>query len=401
MTAVAPNFWHLYVFRAVIDAGLLTRASVRLGLTQPAASQAIKNLERHFSAPLFVRGKSAMVLTEAGSILSARADCALALLFEGLSDVLGGGGASGNQLRAISPRRLETLVSIVRNGSFTEAARADGLAAPTVHRAARDLEQALGVPLFETTSHGVRPTRQAEILARKAGLALAEVRQARAEIAESCGREVGRTVIGAMPLARAHLVPVAVAAFNTKYAEHRIAIVEGAYEDLLTGLRRGEIDLLVGALRSAPKADIDESLLFDDPLAIVMRAGHPAAAKKNLSVNDLTAYPWIVPRVTSPLREHFAALFRDFNMPPPEDVIECNSLGASRVLLLNSDRLMLLSDEQIRYEKAAGMLVSKRHPGGRVARPIGLTKRRNWKPTQAQQALVSEIIVQAQKIKAC
>ena len=97
----------------------------------------------------------------------------------------------------------------------------------------------------------------------------------------------------------------------------------------------------------------------------------------------------------SPLRRHFDELFAFLGQPVPEDIIECNSLSAARVLLLNSDRMMLLSDLQIRYEKTAGLLASMPHPAGRVTRLIGLTMRRNWRPTMAQAALVDAVRAQA------
>ncbi|WP_375202803.1 LysR family transcriptional regulator [Hyphococcus sp.] len=391
-----PNLWHLHVFREIIQRGSVTGAAAALGLTQPAASQALKGLNDHYSTALTARRKDRIAATKEGEILLARAAAALNLLAEGVREAAGPKANPAQMLRAMSARRLETLVSIVRHGGFSGAARAEGYAAPTVHRAAKDLEKALGVTLFESTSHGVRPTKQAHILALKAGLAFAELKQAAAEIAEATGHEAGGTVIGAMPLARAHLAPAAVAAFSAALPDHKVSIVEGAYEDLLIALRRGEADILVGALReNAALKDVVEEPLFNDPLSIVMRAGHPAA-NAQLDRETLSSFSWVAPRATSPLRRHFDALFEALNLPAPEDVIECNSLGAARVLLMNSDRLMLLSDEQIRYEKAANMLISRPHPVREVSRSIGLTMRRNWRPTAAQAALLAEIKRQAE-----
>ncbi|WP_428409031.1 LysR family transcriptional regulator [Hyphococcus sp.] len=392
-----PNLWHLQVFLDVIERGSVTRAAAALGLTQPAASQALKGLGEHYGADLTARRGDRIAATAEGEMLRSRGSVAIGLLTEGLKEAAGLKANPEQVLRAMSARRLETLVSIVRHGGFSGAARAEGYAAPTVHRAAKDLEKALKVTLFERTSHGVRPTKQAELLALKAGLAFSELRQAAAEIAGAKGHEAGGTVIGAMPLARAHLVPAAVAAFSATHEDHKVSIIDGAYEDLLIALRRGEADLLVGALRENPALkDVVEQSLFDDSLSIVMRAGHPAA-EEILDGMLLMSFPWIAPRATSPLRVHFDAMFRALNAPPPEDVIECNSLSAARVILMNSDRLMLLSDEQIRYEKAAKMLISRPHPVSKVVRTIGLTMRRNWRPTEAQAALLAEIKRKAQE----
>jgi DNA-binding transcriptional LysR family regulator len=85
---------------------------------------------------------------------------------------------------------------------------------------------------------------------------------------------------------------------------------------------------------------------------------------------------------------HFNALFAAVGAPAPERPIECNSLVAARAFLLESDSMMLLSTHQIHYELKARMLVPLPHPSGNVVRPIGLTQRRDWRPTPAQGRLL-------------
>jgi len=57
-------------------------------------------------------------------------------------------------------------------------------------------------------------------------------------------------------------------------------------------------------------------------------------------------------------------------------------------MLLASERVMLLSEHQIHHELATGQLVALPHPCGAVTRSIGLTVRRDWRPTQVQGQLV-------------
>jgi len=165
-------------------------------------------------------------------------------------------------------------------------------------------------------------------------------------------------------------------------------------------LRRGRADVLVGALRESVPADVVQELLFEDPLAIIVRKGHPLAnmsgrgrrgsgrATRAPPVEALVRFAWIAPRPGSPLRGHFERLFRGAAGEPPAAPIECNSLVAARALLLRSDRAMLLSAQQARHELAAGELIALPHPDGRVVRAIGLTLRRDWRPTPAQAELL-------------
>ncbi|HBS36627.1 MAG TPA: LysR family transcriptional regulator [Parvularcula sp.] len=388
------NFWHIQLFRGVMTTGGFAEAARQAGLTQPAVSNAVSALEKAFGAPLLARG-GRPAFTDKGSVLMERGRRALDLLTAGLREAGQMNARSSVQVvRAISGPRLRALVAIVKFGSFAEAARAIGVARPTLHRAARDLERYLGRDLFERTSHGVRPSRQAEVLARYASLAFAEIRQARAEMAAFGGQDAGSTVIGAMPLGRSFIIPAAVQEFTATNPRHRISILEGAYENLVAGLRRGDVDFLVGALRGDHAAsDLEETKLFDDALSIVMRVGHPATGTVRLTRQTLRKFSWIAPRPESPLRRSFEALFSPSQ--PPQDIVECNSLSAARVILMRSDRLMLLSDVQIRFEKEAGALVSRPLAGASMLRPIGLTTRKDWRPTREQQRLVDLVAAEA------
>jgi DNA-binding transcriptional LysR family regulator len=393
-----PNLRHLQVLCTVARCRSVSGAAAQLPLSQPAVTQAIVGLERYFGAALFKRYNSGMELTVPGEQCLVRVERALEQLAASLEE-LKLGTAAGQRIGTVAgltAAQLQALMAIVEHGGFSAAARGVGVSRPTLHRAARAAEGVLGVPLFESTSFGIRPTRAAELMARGARLALHELQQARAE---SNAAAPGATVIGAMPLARSVLLPRALREFTVLAPEHRVTLLEGTYAALVAGLRSGQIDWLIGALREqAAPADVVEQHLFDDPLAIIMRAGHPLADARRCSVRELARFAWIAPLPSSPLRTHFEALFSAAAVPAPAATIECNSLLAARALLLESDRLMLLSAQQIYYEQRAGLLVARPHPRGRVIRRIGLTQRRDWRPTAAQGKLLAILRNQSQSL---
>jgi LysR family transcriptional regulator, regulator for genes of the gallate degradation pathway len=387
---VDANLRHLHVFLAVARLGSISAAARSVHLSQPAVTQAVAGVERYFGTPLLIRSNAGVALTGTGEICAQRIERALGQLRDGMTEVTREGRNNAKDVsRLMRSVQLFALMAVVEHRNFTRAARARHVSQPAIHRAARDLERLLGVRLFEQTSFGIVPTREADKLARRARLAFAEIAQARAEINALNGGESGHTAIGAMPLARSFLVPSALIAFTQQFPGHSVSIVEGTYEYLLGALRSGGADFLIGALRDpASLSDVVQEHLFDDPLSIVVRSGHPLAGKKRVSVAALSRYPWVAPRAASPLRAHFNNLFAEARLPPPRQPIECNSLIAARALLLESDRVMLLSAHQIHYELKAGLLVALPHPAGNVVRPIGLTMRRDWHPTGSQQRLL-------------
>lgn len=388
-----PNLRHLQAFLEVVASGGINAAAARMHLTQSAVTQAVAAVERHFGVSLFTRSSTGMHPTAAGTVCAERIERALTQLREAMEEL---GRARFDALerdqlfRHVTAAQLTSLIKLVEYRNFTHAARAMGVSQPTIHRAARTLERALDAELFEKTSYGVVPTREAEKLSQRAHRAFVEIAQAQADVDALRGHDSGSTVIGAMPLARSFLVPKALIQFTQEHREHSVSIMEGTYEHLLAALQAGHADFLIGALRELrPSADIIQEHLFDDPLSIVMRAGHPLARKRKLSATDLTSHPWIAPRASSPLHVHFEALFAKLGVATARSPIECNSLIAARALLMESDHLMLSSMTQVHYEVHAGMLVALPHPAGKIVRGIGLTVRRDWRPTQAQARLLA------------
>lgn len=395
-SSVLPNLGHLLAFCEVVRRGSVTAAARAVHVTQPAVTQAVSSVERALGARLFQRTPTGLRPTQGCLVAVDRVKRAISLLRDSIQGAQSRARASRvaalDPLRGIRSAQLTALVAVVQEGAFAPAARSVGLTRATVHRAVRQLERTLGVALLEATSFGVRPTREAERLAVQAQLAFAEVAQARAEIAADVGTGTGATVIGAMPLARSVLVPHALIEFSAQYPGHAISILDGPYDSMLSALRCGGADVLIGALREpAPADDVVQEHLFDDPLAIIMRAKHPLAAKRAPTVRELAGYSWIAPRAGSPLRARFDELLRNAGTRAAVAAIECNSLIAARAILLASDRLMLLSAHQIQHELGTGQLVALPHPQGHVVRSIGLTIRRDWRPTQVQLSLLDAL----------
>ena len=383
-----PNLRHLRCFQEIVRLGSLSAAARAMHLSQPAVTQAVAKLEAHFGTTLLTRRRNGVGTTAAGQVTLARVDRALQQLRDALADTRTSGGDRVDFMRLVRSNQLDALSAVVEVGTFTGAAKAQRTSQSSVHRSARELERTLGLRLFEKTSFGITPTREAQRLALRVRLAFRELAQANVEVRALAGDEAGRTTIAALPLARSYLVPAALLEFSRMHPRHGVTIIEGTYANLLAGLRAGESDVLIGALRDPPlPADVVQEHLFDDPLAIIARANHPLAGRRP-TMASLRKYQWIAPRTGSPLRAHFDALLASRGVGFSEPSIECNSLAAARAFLLESDRLMLLSAHQIHYEMLAGSLVALPHPSGDVVRPIGLTLRREWRPTSVQERLL-------------
>lgn len=374
------NLRHLRAVAAIRRCGSVSRAAGEVALSQPAVTQGIAKLEAQLGLRLFERDPSGMAATGEGDRLSDRIEGAAAAMTAAFDAIRGGsrGGFRGTE-NLVTMSQVRALLALAAAGSFVGAAQASALSQPSLHRAVRDVERLSGVPLVERRGRGVRLTQAGQRLARGFSLAIGEVQAALDELAPA---DTGRIRIGAMPLARARLLPLAIARYHAERPAARIEIEEGPHGELIERLRDGRLDFLIGALRDpAPGPDVVQEALFDDRLVIVAGRGHPLAGRKAPSLERLASYPWVVARPGAPLLRVWRALFEDAGVPVPDAPVTCGSVMLIRGLLGVSDFLTLLSPHQIGGQ---GDLAQIGDPIEKTRRPIGLTMRADWRPAPAQ-----------------
>lgn len=386
---------HLRILLAVTETASLTRAAAQNHVSQPAVSAAIQGIEAALGADMFDRRPQGLTPTPAGAAAALRIRRALAGLDPALASL------SPRLKHRATLAQLTALIAVAECENFTAAARQLGLAQPTVHRAVRQLETEVGYSLFDRTAYGVIPSRAVRHLVTAACLAQTELAQMAADIADlarqdlgqdlgpDLGREVGQVVIGAMPLSRSVLLGPAIAQFRTQWKTLSIRVIDGPYSDLALALRRGSVDMLVGALRPL-QPDIRQEVLLQDEMVIVARPNHPLT-KGNPQPADMLGCPWVVAAMGTPARDHFDAMFHAMRLTSPPNLVETGSMELLCDLVGRSDHLGFVSALQARQDIARGTLAQVPfHPQGTL-RPIGVTTRQNWHPTRAQADMIKAL----------
>ncbi|MFP1132642.1 LysR family transcriptional regulator [Asticcacaulis sp. W401b] len=385
------NLRHLEAAAEVARLGTISRASAVVNLSQPTLTQGIAKLELQIGQRLFNRERGGCAPTPAGQIFLPRVDRALSRIEECCSHIRKVGRLSPLSFpqRHISSTQLRAFLFVERFGSFSEAARQLSLSQPAIHRATRELELVLGVSLFIRVGQYLRPTVSGERLGRDVRLALAELRAGLDDIASLSSVHSGRLTIGTLPLARAALLPQTLSRFYSIAPAAEIVVLEGPYLEHLSALQGGEIDVIIGALRSTEGLpDIRQVTLFEDDLYIVGRKGHPLEGQP-VPYEALSCYPWVIGAPGAPMRLYWERLFEHASRPA--QTVQCSSILTTRGLLLAGDWLALMSADQFRIEQAAGLLqpLSGCLAGSR--RDIGITFRRDWLPSSLQAAFLETL----------
>jgi DNA-binding transcriptional LysR family regulator len=383
-----PSLRRLGIFDAVMRHGSAGAAAKRIGLSQPAISHAVAKLEGEIGARLLDRGPGGSHGTAAGRILHRRVERMLSQIEQGVV-VLGQPAVAHAVARSLTSAQIGCHIAIAEHGSFRAAAQALALAEPTLHRAARDFERGVRVTLYRRGLHGVAATEAGVVFANCLRLALTEIDQAIDELAAESGVADGQISVGSLPLMPKQLLARAVGLLLRAHPGVRIEVEEGSHAFLLGGLRRGTIDVIIGALRDPPLGgDLVEQELFGDPYVVVARAGHALAQARSVAEADLAEYGWVVPTRNTPRRATVDALF-DRLPRRPRVVLETSSLAMMTTTLAESDCLTLLSRSQALLDQPeAGIVVLPVSLAWPVRR-VGTTTRAGWLPTRVQRTFLA------------
>jgi LysR family transcriptional regulator of gallate degradation len=392
MDPFALNLRHLRALDVIVRLGSLRAAAAAANLSQPTLARGLATLEHKLGQRLFERSAAGMRATPAGLVMASRTMAAFEQLELAARDALRGAHGFDRPEHLMTGTQLRAFLAVADAGGFVGAARTTGLSEPALHRSVRDLERIDGTLLVERHGRTIRLTPAGRRFARGVRLAAHEIAAGISEVSDDM-QPPKEIVVGTMPLARARVLPAAIASFIAASPQIRVRVVEGSWRDLVEPLRDGVIDVMIGAMRDEVLPGLEQMPLFDDELVVVARAGHPLAAARAPKIAELARFDWIVAGPGTPLRAQWEGLFAGRDVP--QVLVECGSSAVIRGILAKSDLLTLLSPDQVRSEVAAGVLVVIGAPLAHARRTIGVITRTGWRPLTAQARFLAALTAAA------
>ncbi len=397
--ALGINLRHLRAFSAVAAAGSVAAAAEALYRVASAVTRSVLDLEAALGRPLFDRRARGMALNAYGELVQVRALRIEREFEEARTQLVARGGMDGGAdvhslfTSILNGRRLAVVASLAQKRNLPAVAREFGITQPAISSALKDLESGLGVALFTRKARGLSPTPAGEIVAFYFKRVLSELRHIGPDIAASEGSLQGSVTVGALPLGRTQILPLAIASLLARHPQLHVSTVESPYDALAASLRSGDVDFILGALRhnSGEVKDLQQQPLFEDRISVIARAGHPLAREKRIDFRMLREARWTLSRQGSPSRELLERFFSNARQAPPLPAVETGDLAVLRGLLLESDMLTAISAHQLRYEIRDGSLVVLDFPLEETRREIGLTQRLGAFPSPGARALMEEI----------
>jgi len=220
-------------------------------------------------------------------------------------------------------RQLEYIVAVADVGAFGKAARRTFVSQPALSKQVKEVEEGLGVVLFERTSRGAVPTPEGLTLIERARRILAEVHELTDAAAALSDPFAGVLRVGAIPTLAPYVLPGFVGAVREQLPRLELRLVEEQTEALGARLLAGELDLAIVAL-PYPFAGVRVRGLYEEPFFLVAPEGHALADGPPILTAQAAAAEPLLLREGHCLRGHVLAAC---NLSEANTTFEASSLG--------------------------------------------------------------------------
>lgn len=192
----------------------------------------------------------------------------------------------------ITLRQMKVFQAVARHLSFTRASEELHLTQPAVSMQIKQLERAIGLPLFEHIGKRVHLTDAGEEMARYSRAMLDTLEEAGQVFEDLRGQEGGRLRISVASTAN-YFAPRLLAAFCQRHPKVQVSLDVTNRERLLKALTDNSTDLVIMGTPPASMELTAESFM-DNPLVAIAAPAHPLAGKRNIRLQRLPEETFLI-----------------------------------------------------------------------------------------------------------
>ncbi|WP_069307433.1 LysR substrate-binding domain-containing protein [Methylobrevis pamukkalensis] len=277
---------------------------------------------------------------------------------------------------AFTLRQLQYFVAVAEQGTVSGAAHVLSISQSSVTEAIKDLENDLGVALFQRRARGLDITHEGHQFLRHAAKILADVAEARQAFRARGGPGVGTLSLGVTSLVAGYVLSDLLARYRRAFPGVEIATMEddGNYlEHLLVG---GELDVAVMLLNNLRDRQALQSEILDvSPFRLWLPAGHDLAVRDSIAMEQIVGEPLIMLTVDE-IEEATRKLLSAFGARP-KVAFRTRSVEAVRSLVATGAGVALLPNLVYRPWSLEGDRIESRDVSGALpVVQVGLVWRR-------------------------
>lgn len=214
-------------------------------------------------------------------------------------------------------RVLRYFLTVVREESITKAAEVLHITQPTLSRQLAQMEEEIGVKLFDRGTRKIKLTNEGILLRRRAEEILQLVDKTEKELVEQEEQVEGKISIGCGEMAAVQLLPELIESFRKKYPRVSFDLFTATADLVKEQMDKGLLDIgLLLEPIDMEKYDFIR-LNIKEKWVVLMRPDDPLAKKEVVNAKDLSALPLILPRrmnVQNELASWFGSYYEKLNV---------------------------------------------------------------------------------------
>lgn len=192
----------------------------------------------------------------------------------------------------LEARQLRYFVAVAEELHFGRAALRLHMSQPPLSQQIRQLEEGLGVTLFERTQRSVKLTYAGQVLLAQARNALSKLEEAVDVVRAAARGEAGFLRCGYTAASTYAVIPAVMYAFKQRYPQVEVALRESLSGDQYRDIHEGRLDVgLVRPFGALP--DLATEKLIEEKLIVAIPSQHPLAQQRIIDVSDIHGQPFV------------------------------------------------------------------------------------------------------------
>lgn len=287
----------------------------------------------------------------------------------------------------VSTRQLRAFLALVEARNFTRAAAACHLSQPAFSALIRQLEDALGVRLFDRSTRHVSTTAEGQVFEPAARRLVAEFDSALGDLQARAARLRGRVSVALLPSLAADWLPAVLAGFRQQHPGIELEVFDLLSEPCIDRVKQGQADFALAAIR-ADTPELRAEPFCHDGFHLVCPQDHALARRRNIQPKDVAAWPFIHLSRTSSVRQSIDAATLPAALPA---VLEVDQLATVAGMVRAGLGVSVVPALALYQFRGGGLVVRPlRWPG--LTRHIYLVRRRDRGFSVAAQGLYDWIM---------
>jgi DNA-binding transcriptional LysR family regulator len=290
---------------------------------------------------------------------------------------------------AFTLRQIQYFVAVAEQGSVTRAAQNLSISQSSITEALKELENDLGVVLFERHPRGLSITHSGHQFLRHATKILSTVSDARTSFSGQQNIPSGTLNIGVTSLVAGYVLSDLLARYRRACPHVEVSAIEdngGYLEHLLVG---GELDVAVMVISNLrDRMALQAEILETSPYRLWLPMGHPLVSADIISIADIAREPLIMLTVDE-IEENTGKLLTALGARP-QVAFRTRSVEAVRSLVATGAGVALLPDLVYRPWSLEGDRIESRDVSGSLpVVQVGMVWRKGSSLPQAARDFVA------------